>query len=100
MVRLGKVGDEFKRRGKNGFDARVRSLGEADMGFQVIIAKVTDYYNKEGVRGFNRVTRRKEARINGFNVPRNQCWQPVRLFKLARCSPHEADPDPRAERAN
>ena len=36
MNQFNKVGEEFQSAGKDGFDAAVRSFGEANKGFQAI----------------------------------------------------------------
>ena len=41
-----KVGEEFQKMGKDGFDAAVRSFGEVNKGFQAIAAELTDYSKK------------------------------------------------------
>jgi hypothetical protein len=46
MEQFSKVGEEFQKVGKDGFDAAVQSFGEVNKGFQVMTAKVTDYYKK------------------------------------------------------
>jgi hypothetical protein len=43
MTEQFRVGEEFQRVGKESFDAAVRSYGEANKGFQAIVAEVTDY---------------------------------------------------------
>jgi len=53
-----KVGEEFQKVGKDGFDAAVRSFGEANKGFQAITAEVTDYSKKafeDGTRAFEQL---------------------------------------------
>ena len=46
MSDVQKVGEEFQRVGKDGFDAAVRSFGEVNKGLQAITAEVTDYSKK------------------------------------------------------
>ena len=58
MEQFSKVGEEFQKVGKDGFDAAVRSFGEVNKGFQAITAKVTDYYKKafeDGTRAFEQL---------------------------------------------
>jgi hypothetical protein len=55
MTEHSKIGEEFQKAGKDGFEAAVRSYGDANKGFQAIIAEVTDYSKKafeEGTRAF------------------------------------------------
>ena len=46
MTEQSKIGDEFQKVGKEGFDTAVRSFGEMNKGFQAITAEVTDYSKK------------------------------------------------------
>ena len=58
MEQFSKVGEEFQKVGKDGFDAAIRSFGEVNKGFQAITAKVTDYYKKafeDGTRAFEQL---------------------------------------------
>ena len=58
MNEFTKVGEEFQKVGKDGFDAAVRSFGEVNKGFQTITANVTDYYKKafeDGTRAFEQL---------------------------------------------
>ena len=58
MDEFKKVGEEFQKVGKDGFDAAVRSFGEVNKGFQAIAAKVTDYSKKafeDGTRAFEQL---------------------------------------------
>ncbi len=58
MDEFKKVGEEFQKVGKDGFDAAVRSFGEVNKGFQAIAAKVTDYSKKafeDGMRAFEQL---------------------------------------------
>jgi hypothetical protein len=53
-----KVGEEFQRVGKGGFDAAVKSLGEVNKGMQAITAEVTNYSKKtfeDGTRAFEQL---------------------------------------------
>ncbi len=53
-----KVGDEFQKAGKDGFEAAVRSFGEVNKGLQAIAAKFTDYSKKsfeDGTRAFEQL---------------------------------------------
>src|SRR5215210_372108 len=58
MSDVQKVSEEFQRVGKDGFDASVRSVGEAYQGFQAIAAEVTAYSKKafeDGTRAFEQL---------------------------------------------
>jgi phasin family protein len=58
MDEFKKVGEEFHKVGKDGFDAAVQSFGEVNKGFQAIAAKVTDYSKKafeDGTRAFEQL---------------------------------------------
>jgi hypothetical protein len=46
MADIQKFGEEFQRASKDGFDATVRSYGEASKGFQAIGASIVDYAKK------------------------------------------------------
>ena len=59
-----KVGEEFQTIGKNGFDAAVRSFGEANKGFQAITAEVTDYSKK----AFDELTRAFQQLIGAKSI--------------------------------
>jgi len=53
-----KIGEEFQRAGKNGFDAAVSSFGEVNKGLQAIAAELTDYSRKtfeDGARAFEQL---------------------------------------------
>ena len=53
-----KIGEEFQKVGKEGFEAAVRSYGDANKGFQAIIAEVTSYSKKsieDGTRAFEQL---------------------------------------------
>src|SRR6516164_2496746 len=41
-----KLGEEFQRVGKHGFDAAASSFGEVNKGLQAIAAEITDYTKK------------------------------------------------------
>ena len=58
MTDVQKFGEEFQRASKDGFDAAVRSFGEANKGFQAIAAEVTAYSKKsfeDGTRAFEQL---------------------------------------------
>jgi hypothetical protein len=58
MEEFKKVGEEFQKVGKSGFDAAVKSFGEFNKGFQAIAAEVTDYSKKafeDGTRAFEQL---------------------------------------------
>jgi hypothetical protein len=46
MSDVQRIGEEFQRASKDGFDASVRSFGEVSKGFQAIAATVVDYSKK------------------------------------------------------
>jgi hypothetical protein len=56
--------EEFKKVGKDGFDAAVKSFGEVNKGFQAIAAEVTDYSKK----AFEDSTRAFEQLIGAKSV--------------------------------
>ena len=58
MTEHSKIADEFQKVGKDGFDAAVRSYGDANKGFQAIVAEATNYSKKsfeEGTRAFQQL---------------------------------------------
>ena len=58
VEQFSKTGEEFRKIGKDGFDAAVRSFGEVNKGFQAITAEVTDYSKKafeESTRAFQQL---------------------------------------------
>jgi len=64
MTEHSKIADEFQKVGKDGFDAAVRSYGDANKGFQAIIAEVTNYSKKafeEGTRAFEQLVSAKSV---------------------------------------
>ncbi len=64
MTEQFKIGDEFQKVGKEGFDTAVRSYGEANKGFQAVIAEVTNYSKKafeDGTRAFEQVVGAKSV---------------------------------------
>ena len=64
MTEHSKIGEEFQKVGKEGFEAAVRSYGDANKGFQAIIAEVTDYSKKafeEGTRAFEQLSGAKSV---------------------------------------
>ncbi|GFO80784.1 phasin family protein [Methyloceanibacter sp.] len=46
MIEQFKIGDDFQKFGKDGFDAVFGSFGEVNKGFQAIAAEWTDYSKK------------------------------------------------------
>jgi len=55
MSDVQRFGDEVQRAGKEGFDAAVRSFGEAHKGFQAIAAEIAAYSKRsfeDGTRAF------------------------------------------------
>ena len=64
MTEHSKIGEEFQKVGKEGFEAAVRSYGDANKGFQAIIAEVTDYSKKafeNGTRAFEQLAGAKSV---------------------------------------
>jgi len=64
MTEHSKIADEFQKVGKDGFDAAVRSYGDANKGFQAIVAEVTNYSKKafeEGTRAFEQLVSAKSV---------------------------------------
>ena len=58
MSDVQKFGEEVQRTGKDGFDAAVRSFGEANKGLQAIAAEITAYSKKafeDGTRAFEQL---------------------------------------------
>ena len=45
-MELNNIGDEYQKASKDGFDATLRSFGEANKGFQALVAEMTDYSKK------------------------------------------------------
>jgi hypothetical protein len=55
MTEHSKIGEEFQKVGKEGFEAVARSYGDANKGFQAIVSEFTDYSKKafeDGTRAF------------------------------------------------
>lgn len=64
MTEHSKIADEFQKVGKDSFDAAVRSYGDANKGFQAIVAEVTNYSKKafeDGTRAFEQVVGAKSV---------------------------------------
>lgn len=64
MTEQFKVGEEFQKVSKEGFDAVVRAYGEANKGFQAIAAEVTDYSKaafEDATRAFQQLVSAKSA---------------------------------------
>jgi hypothetical protein len=64
MTDHSKIADEFQKVGKDGFDAAVRSYGDANKGFQAIVAEVTNYSKKafeDGTRAFEQLVGAKSV---------------------------------------
>ena len=64
MTEHSKVGDEFQKVGKEGFDTAVRSYGEVNKGFQAVVAEVTNYSKKaveDGTRAFEQLAGAKSV---------------------------------------
>ena len=45
-MELNNLGDEYQAAKKDGFDATLRSFGEANKGLQALVAEMTDYSKK------------------------------------------------------
>ena len=64
MTEQFKIGEQFQNVGKEGFDAFVRSYGEANKSFQAIAAEVTDYSKtafEDASRAFQQLVSAKSA---------------------------------------
>ena len=64
MTEQFKIGAQFQNVGKEGFDAFVRSYGEANKGFQAIAAEVADYSKtafEDASRAFQQLVSAKSA---------------------------------------
>ncbi len=64
MTEQFRIGEEFQKAGKEGFDAAVRAYGEANKSFQAILAEVTDYSKnafEESTRAFEQLIRAKSV---------------------------------------
>ena len=64
MTEHSKIADEFQKVGKDSFDAAVRSYGDANKGFQAIVAEVTNYSKKafeDGTRAFEQLVGAKSV---------------------------------------
>jgi hypothetical protein len=64
MTEQFKIGEQFQNVGKEGFDAFVRSYGEANKGFQAIAAEVADYSKtafEDASRAFQQLVSAKSA---------------------------------------
>ena len=64
MTEQFKIGDDFQKVGKEGFDTAVRSYGEANKGFQAVVAEVTNYSKKtfeDGTRAFEQLAGAKSV---------------------------------------
>ena len=52
------IGDEYQKLNKDGFNATLRSFGEANKGFQTLAAEMTEYSKKtfdEGIRAWEQL---------------------------------------------
>jgi hypothetical protein len=64
MTEQFKIGEQFQNVGKEGFEAFVRSYGEANKGFQAIAAEVTNYSKtafEDASRAFRQLVSAKSA---------------------------------------
>jgi hypothetical protein len=58
------IGEGIQRAGKDNFEATVRAYGEANKGFQAIVAEVTNYSKKafeDGTRAFEQLVGAKSV---------------------------------------
>jgi hypothetical protein len=69
MSDVQRLGEEFQRASKDGFDASVRSLGEVGKGFQAIAATIVDYSKKN----FEDSTRAFEQLVGAKSF--EQAWE-------------------------
>lgn len=52
------IGEEYQKLNKDGLDATFRSFGEANKGYQALVAEMTDYSKKafdEGIRAWEQL---------------------------------------------
>jgi len=68
MTEQFRIGEEFQKVGKESFDAAVRAYGEANKGFQAIVAEVTDYSKKAFKKAFEDATRAFEELVGVKSV--------------------------------
>ena len=64
MTEQFKVGEQFQKVGKEGFDAAVRAYGEANKGYQAIAGEVADYSKtafEDASRAFQQLVGAKSA---------------------------------------
>jgi phasin family protein len=64
MTEQFKIGEQFPKVGKEGFDAVVRAYGEANKGFQAIAAEVADYSKtafEDATRAFQQLVTAKSV---------------------------------------
>ncbi|MGB6767220.1 MAG: phasin family protein [Methyloceanibacter sp.] len=64
MTEQFKIGEQFQKVGKEGFDAVVRAYGQTNKGFQAIAAEVTDYSKtafEDATRAFQQLVSAKSA---------------------------------------
>ena len=90
MTEHSKIADEFQKVGKEGFEAAARSYGDANKGFQAIVAEATNYSKKsfeEGTRAFQAAPRRKVCRASSRN--------PVSVRQEGLRGPHCPDDEAR-----
>lgn len=69
MSDVQKIGEEFQRASKDGFDASVRSFGEVSKGFQAIATTLVDYSKKN----FEDSTRAFEQLVGAKSF--EQAWE-------------------------
>jgi hypothetical protein len=58
MTEQSKIGNEFQKAVKEGFEAVVRAYGDTNKGFQAIVSEFTNYSKKafeEGTRAFEQL---------------------------------------------
>jgi hypothetical protein len=64
MTEQFKIGEQFQKVGKEGFDALVRAYGQTNKGFQAIAAEVTDYSKtafEDATRAFQQLVSARSA---------------------------------------
>ena len=92
MTEQFKIGEQFQNVGKEGFEAFVRSYGEANKGFQAIAAEVTDYSKtafEDASRAFQQLASAKSAE-QAFEI---QSQYAKKAYDSLRCSSIEARRD-------
>ena len=65
VEQFGKVGEDFQKMSKDGFDTAVRSFGDVNKSFQAITSEITDYSKK----AFEELTRAFEQLLGAKSIP-------------------------------